>query len=288
MSSNPHDTIGLIGLGLLGSALAERLIDANVQVVGYDIDVKRLDDFSSSRGKPASSVTDVARRCEKVLLSLPDSSVSQRVTSELTPHLAPHSMVIDTTTGDPETMEELGQALGSQGIRYVDATVAASSAQVRTGYGLVMMGGESEDVAAARSLFETIGLNAKHVGPTGSGARMKLVVNLVLGLNRAVLGEGLMFGKSLGFDLNTVLEVIGESPATSAVILTKGQKMVTGDFTPQARLRQHLKDVRLILAAAEQHHAKTPLSQWHADALQSLVDQGFGDEDNSCVIRAFE
>lgn len=115
---------------------------------------------------------------------------------------------------------------------------------------------------------------------------MKLVVNLVLGLNRAVLAEGLSFARSLGFDPAMALDVLRQSPAASTVMQTKGDKMVAGDFTPQARLRQHLKDVRLILAAAGA--AKTPLSEVHAQLLQELVDRGCGDEDNSAVIRAFE
>ena len=115
---------------------------------------------------------------------------------------------------------------------------------------------------------------------------MKLVVNLVLGLNRAVLAEGLSFARSVGLDPTSALNVLRQSPAATIVMQTKGEKMVTGDFTPQARLRQHLKDVRLILEQSPA--ARTPLSELHAELLQSLVDQGYGDEDNAAVIRAFE
>ena len=117
---------------------------------------------------------------------------------------------------------------------------------------------------------------------------MKLVVNLVLGLNRAVLAEGLSFAQATGVAPAKALEVLKASPAYSTVMDTKGEKMLTGDFTPQARLRQHLKDVNLILESAAASAANTPLSEWHAETLQALVDQGHGDDDNSSIIRAFE
>ncbi|MBX3439677.1 MAG: NAD(P)-dependent oxidoreductase, partial [Planctomycetaceae bacterium] len=173
-------------------------------------------------------------------------------------------------------------------IHYLDATVAGSSDQARRGDVLVLVGGEVSTVAACQDLFDSFARRTIHTGPCGSGAQMKLVVNLVLGLNRAVLAEGLSFAKACGIDPRAALDVLRDSPAFSTVMDTKGEKMLTRDFTPQARLRQHLKDVRLILAAAAEHDAKTPLSTWHAATLQTLVDHGFGDDDNSSVIRAFE
>ena len=116
---------------------------------------------------------------------------------------------------------------------------------------------------------------------------MKLVVNLAIGLNRAVLAEALAFGESYGFESEKVLEVLMASPGHSRMMDSKGQKMVDRDFAPQARLRQHLKDVRLILDAAKCTSASTPLTELHATLLQQLADAGFGDEDNSAILRAF-
>ena len=167
------------------------------------------------------------------------------------------------------------------------ATVAGASEQTRRGEALIMVGGDEVHVTACQDVLDALSPNTMHVGPCGSGARMKLVVNLVLGLNRAVLAEGLSFAKATGVDPQMALEVLQASPAFSTVMDTKGQKMLTGDFEPQARLRQHLKDVRLILATASDSDAKTPLSEWHAEILQTLVDQGHGDDDNASIIRAF-
>jgi 3-hydroxyisobutyrate dehydrogenase-like beta-hydroxyacid dehydrogenase len=116
---------------------------------------------------------------------------------------------------------------------------------------------------------------------------MKLVVNLVLGLNRAVLAEGLSFAQACGVDPQVALEVLQVGPTFSRVMETKGKKMLTGDFEPQARLRQHLKDVLLILAESAKHGATTPLSELHRTLLESLDAAGFGDEDNAAIVRAF-
>jgi 3-hydroxyisobutyrate dehydrogenase-like beta-hydroxyacid dehydrogenase len=121
----------------------------------------------------------------------------------------------------------------------------------------------------------------------GTASRFKLVHNLVLGLNRAVLAEGLSFAKVLGFDPERVLEILKETPACSKVMESKGRKMVSGDRAPQARLSQHLKDVRLIVAAAEQRGLPIPLSRVHQQLLERAERLGFGDADNSAVIEAY-
>jgi 3-hydroxyisobutyrate dehydrogenase-like beta-hydroxyacid dehydrogenase len=112
--------------------------------------------------------------------------------------------------------------------------------------------------------------------------------NLVLGLNRAALAEGLTFARSLGLDPGLTLAVLREGAAYSRAMDAKGPKMIAGDFTPQARLSQHLKDVRLILAEARRAGAATPLSDVHRALLEAAEAAGYGEADNSAVIRAYE
>jgi 3-hydroxyisobutyrate dehydrogenase-like beta-hydroxyacid dehydrogenase len=117
---------------------------------------------------------------------------------------------------------------------------------------------------------------------------MKLVFNLVLGLNRAALAEGLAFANACGLDPAEALRVLRSGVAYSRVMETKGPKMVGHDFRPQARLSQHLKDVRLILAEARRAGAAVPLSELHRALLERLEAAGLGDADNAAIIRAFE
>ena len=285
--SDTETTVGLIGLGLVGSALAERFLAAGYAVVGFDVDAARCDELRCRGGTAAGSAAEVAGAARRIVLSLPDSTVVHQVIESLRSVLAPGTIVVDTTTGDPEPTAALGAALAERGIAYIDATIAGSSAQVRSGAVLVIAGGEPGAIAACGDLFAAFATQAFPVGPWGSGARMKLIVNLVLGLNRAVLAEGLALARACGLDPAAALEILRAGPAYSRVMDTKGTKMLSGDFTPQARLAQHLKDVHLILKMGEGCQARLPFSALHRDLLERLAASGYRDADNSAIIRAF-
>ncbi len=280
--------VGLIGLGLVGSALAARLHRADFLVVGFDVSAARRRALKQLGGRVAGSVAEVFATCQHVLLSLPNSEVVESVLHEVSPQLRRGLRILDTTTGEPEATAQLGAALAAKGVRYLDATIVGSSAQVAAGDVLVLVGGRRADFVAAREMLDTFARQTFHVGPCGSGARMKLVVNLVLGLNRAVLAEGLVFAQRLGVSPSLALDILKAGAAYSRVMDTKGDKMLRGDFKPQARLSQHLKDVRLMLAAAEQAGQHLPLSLAHRDLLEHAEQLGLGALDNSAILRAIE
>ena len=181
-----------------------------------------------------------------------------------------------------------GRRLQQHGIAYLDATIAGSSQLVRDGMAVVLVGGDASVYQSHRDLWDVLFARHFYLGATGSGAKMKLAVNLVIGLHRAVLAEGLAFAKSMDLDLEQVLQVFRETPAYSAMMDTKGMKMIRGDFAPQARLAQHLKDVELILQQAGRGDAELPLSHLHRQLLQQLVQQGHGGLDNSAIAKAFD
>jgi len=281
--------MGLIGLGLLGSALAERLLGAGWQIVGFDVDAERRRRLDELGGQPLGSAREVVRQCHgTLLLSLPDSRVVEHVVGEVDGELTPPLTIIDTTTGDPRSSETLAARLAQRGIDYLDATVAGSSEQARAGEVLLMVGGRDEPFSACEALFATFAQGVFHVGPSGSGARMKLVVNLALGLNRAVLAEALALAGKCGIDAALALEVLKQSPAYSRAMDIKGEKMIRRDFEPAARLSQHLKDVRLILELGRQCEAKLPLSELHRRLLEEVEAAGLGAADNSAIIQAFD
>jgi 3-hydroxyisobutyrate dehydrogenase-like beta-hydroxyacid dehydrogenase len=279
--------VGLIGLGLLGTALAERFLGAGLAVIGHDVDSTRCDALRGLGGVVGASALDVARGAARIVLSLPDSTVVHDVMSSVRDALAPGTIVVDTTTGEPESTAALGAALAERGIVYIDATIAGSSVQVRTGAAVVIAGGDPSAIAACGDLFAAFATQVFPVGPCGSGARMKLVVNLVLGLNRAALAEGLALAHHCGLDPAAALEILRAGPAYSRIMDIKGAKMIAGDFTPQARLAQHLKDVRLILQMGQASGARLPLSALHRELLEQLAAEGYHDADNSAIIRAF-
>jgi 3-hydroxyisobutyrate dehydrogenase-like beta-hydroxyacid dehydrogenase len=279
--------VGVIGLGLLGGALAGRFLGHGLRVFGHDVREECRQRLAEAGGVPLPSAEAVARAADVIVLSLPDSDVVAAVLGGLAGVL-PGKTVIDTTTGDPERTADVGRSLAAGGTRYLDATVAGSSALARAGEVVVMAGGEADVFREAGPLLALFARRCYHVGPWGSGARMKLVVNLVLGLNRAVLAEGLAFARRCGLDPGAALDVLADGPAYARVMDAKGRKMIDEEFTPEARLSQHLKDVRLILAAGERAGAELPFSRLHETLLAQLEGLGLGGCDNSAVIRAFE
>ncbi len=279
--------IGLIGVGLLGSAMAERLLTAGLSIRGFDIDRTRCALLAKLGGEACRNPAEVFQDCSTLILSLPSSDIVERLVSQHADSMRSGQTVIDTTTGDPQQMMAIGEFLKAKGVHYGECTIAGSSAQVREGQAVLLLGGEVQVLAQAESVLASLSSNRFHLGPIGSASRFKLVHNLLLGLHRAVLAEGLSFAEKLGFEPTQTLEILKQTPAASSVMGTKGPRMVGRDFVPQARLSQHLKDVRLILAEAHRAGAAVPLSEVHGQLLQQAEELGLGELDNSAVIEVY-
>jgi len=286
MPSQPQ-TIGVIGLGLLGTALVERLLEGGFSVLGYDVDMVRGQHLQRIGGISASRPKELCDRCERILLSLPDSDISASVIEQVSDSLRAGTTIIDTTTGDPQQMITIGESLAEHETSYLEANVAGSSSQVRDGTATVFLGGNPAVIDATESVLAAIAPKRVHLGALGSASRFKLVHNLILGLHRAVLAEGLHFAESLGFSALDALKILRETPAASMVMATKGEKMATRNYDVQARLSQHLKDVRLILQEGERVGSRMPLSELHRQLLERAESFGFGDADNSAIIEAY-
>jgi 3-hydroxyisobutyrate dehydrogenase-like beta-hydroxyacid dehydrogenase len=283
--SRVNTPVGLIGLGLVGSALAARLLAAGQRVVGWDIDPERVEALRQSGAEVAGSAQEVFSGCRRVLFSLPSHREVAEVVQAAGASMSRGLTIIDTTTGDPASTQELARILADRGITYLDATISGSSAQVRAGSVALMVGGDAESFGANSDIFGAIGRHTFHTGPAGTGAKMKLVTNLVLGLNRAALAEGLAFAGSLGLDLTLSLAVMRGSAAYSKTMDTKGERMIHGDFAPDARLSQHLKDVRLIVDIGRHAGLPMPLSAVHRAVLEDAEAAGYGELDNSSIIK---
>lgn len=281
------ESIGFIGLGLLGSALTGRLMNAGYSVTGYDLEENARKRFLEAGGKTVESIPELLDGTRKVILCLPNSNISFSVSREILSCDSLPEMIIDTTTGDPSDVEQIAVNFASHNVTYLDATVGGSSEQAKSGEIILMIGGDKKVFEECEDLWKAWTDQYFYMGDSGSGSRMKLVMNLVLGLNRAVLAEGLCFADGLGISKESALGILKSSPAFSEVMMTKGEKMVQDDFEPQAKLSQHLKDVRLINQISTEKHRKTPLSELHELILTQLVEEGLGDLDNSAVIKYF-
>jgi len=283
--------IGLVGLGLVGTAMAERLLAEQFKLVGFDIDSTKCEHLEQLGGKAVSNPAQVAEQADRIVLSLPNTEVVLEVVEGPEGILESKTLpryIIDTTTGDPEETAALAQRLARRGIYFLDAPFSGSSRQLRDKEIVFLVGGDKKAFEVCKDIFDALGERVFYVGESGSGSKAKLAGNLILGLNRLALAEGLVFASKLGLDPEAFLELLKVTPAYSAAMNVKGRKMLDADFQPQARLRQHHKDVSIILKYAEKLKQELPLSKVHLDVLEKAIAAGDGDLDNSAVIREIE
>ena len=276
--------IGVVGLGLMGTAITERLLEH-----GYPVSVWNR---SKPKAEPLIAIGAVwsdnpIRDCERVILSLYSSDVVAEVVEQLKPGLRASQVLIDTTTGEPEDSIAMGRSLSAFGVRYLDAPISGSSVQTRRGEAMVMVGGDRATFDACADLWPMLGKTVYYTGESGSASRMKLVSNLVLGLNRVALAEGLSYAHAIGVDPAAALQVLRNSAAYSRVMDIKGDKMLMSDFSVQAKLSQHLKDVCIILSSATTAGLELPLSRTHRELLEKAESAGYGGLDNSSIIQVY-
>jgi 3-hydroxyisobutyrate dehydrogenase-like beta-hydroxyacid dehydrogenase len=280
--------VGLIGIGLLGQALAHRLRTAGFEVMGFDIDAAKTARLVELGGRPAASIADLARRCEPIVLAVfSTDQVEAVVEGELLPALGDGSgkVVLCASTCDPDRIAALAERVATRGLRLLETPVSGASGQVSRGEGVGLIGGDPQVLSAVEPVLRAMFPTYFHIGKAGDGGRAKLAVNLILGLNRLAMAEGLVFAERLGLDPVAFLKVARSSAAYSQVMDVKGAKMTDGEFAPEGRVTQHLKDVHLMLEQAERVQQRLPLLEVHADVLEACVRHGEGDLDNSAVIK---
>ncbi len=279
--------VGLIGLGLLGEALAHRLTGAGFAVAGYDIDQAKTAKLAEFGGQPVSSIAELARRCAPIVLAVfSTDQVEEVVERELLPALGEGSnaIVLCASTCDPDRIAALNRRVEPRGLRLLETPISGSSGQVARGDGVGLIGGDPNTAARVEPILRALFPTYFQIGKVGDGGRAKLAINLILGLNRVALAEGLIFAQRLGLDPGAFLDVARKSAAYSQVMDVKGAKMVGRDFVPEGRVTQHLKDVHLMLEQAERIGQLLPALEVHADVLEACVRHGEGDLDNSIVI----
>jgi 3-hydroxyisobutyrate dehydrogenase-like beta-hydroxyacid dehydrogenase len=280
-------SVGIVGLGLMGSVLAGRLIAAGFDVTGYDIDTAKTQALVARGGRAAASIGDLALKADPIILAVFDTDqVEEVVEGPILAALGDGSgrIVMCTSTCDPDRIAALARRVEDHGLRFLEAPVSGTSEQVRRGDGVGLIGGDAAVAAKVAGVLDAIFPVRFHVGGPGDGGRAKLAVNLILGLNRVALAEGLVFAARLGLDPQAFLEIARGSAAYSQVMDTKGAKMATSDFAPEGRARQTLKDVHLMLDQAARCGQALPLLEVHRDILTACVAAGEGDLDNSVVI----
>jgi 3-hydroxyisobutyrate dehydrogenase-like beta-hydroxyacid dehydrogenase len=279
--------IGIIGLGLMGTALSESLIDAKEPVIGFDVDAVRGEQFKTSGGVVAASVRELAGQCQTIIIAVYSGEQVEALFGDIESGAgSARPAVICTTTCAPDEIARLAGRATNARIPLVEAPISGTSAEVRNGTATALVAGEAGAIESVSALLDFLCPRHIRVGALGNASRTKLAINLILQNNRAALAEGIVFAERLGLDGHAFLAAARESAAYSRVMDTKANKMLTRDYRPQSHISQTLKDAELILAEAKRRGLPLPLTATQAELLRAAIALEGPDRDSAAVIEA--
>jgi len=274
--------VGIVGMGLMGQAFIKNMRETGFEVQGFDVDPARMDDLSEKGGHPVETPAAAADGVNFVITSLPTSDVVREAAlgaGGVAEGAKEGLYLLDTTTSRPEDSVRLAEDLAGRGIRFLDSAVSGTSTMAVEKDLVVIAGGEAEDFDACRAVFAGFSRAAYHMGPVGSGARTKLVINMILAGNRLALAEGLMLGTKVGLEMDNLLEVLKDGACSSKTMIDKGPKMIHADYSKQGQVKTSLKDSRLMLEQGRLHGSPMLFTNIWSQVLQMAYERGYAEED---------
>ena len=278
------DQIGIVGLGIMGSAYAKNLSAAGLEVIGYDVDESRFDALGNAPVTRAESAADVASKVDRIITSLPNPAALHAVAGELAE--AGHKVIVaDTCTLKIADKMAARETLEKAGVTMLDTPVSGTGHQAAAGDLVVFGSGDEAAFERMRPAFEKMGRLVHYLGEFGTGSKMKFIANLLVAIHNVSTAEAITFGIKAGINPQTVFDVISTSAGTSRMFEIRGPMMVEGvydqDVSATHRLMQ--KDISVILDFASQIACPTPLLNVAADIHLSAVAQGFEFQDTGSV-----
>ena len=284
------DKLGFIGIGYMGRPIAQRLLQAGFQLTTYDRDRSKAQEMIQYGSTVAGSIAELSSGCDVLLTCLPNDEAVMSVFNGADDAFAaarPGSLCIDLSTVYPETSKKLAQLGAKCGVNVLDVTMSGSTPIAEQG-ALVLFGGGSRDCFnASEAIFRAIARKYFHVGPNGSGATMKLVVNSLLGIGMQAIAEAVALGEKAGLDRNRLLDVLSQTAVVSTAHVGKLQRAMNNDYSPQFPLRLMNKDFGLILKLAAAVGAQMPAARAALDVNAAQITPG-NDQDFSAVILQME
>jgi 3-hydroxyisobutyrate dehydrogenase-like beta-hydroxyacid dehydrogenase len=277
-------TMGMVGLGLLGHALASRLRAAGHAVIGYDVAPERRDALVALGGIVAADAGDVAKRSEAVCTVLPSLAAVEEVITALDGA----RVIIQMSTISPGLTERLARLAAGRGQALLDCPVSGTAGMVARGDGIIFVGGERDVYDRWRPVLEAMLPRAVYVGRAGQAMMLKLVANLLVGVHSAAAAEALAMARRAGLDMDVAFDVLASGAGSSRMLEVRGPMMLRDDFPAQMKLDLFMKDLHLIQDAAREVGASTPLTDVAERLYAAVQDSGHGGEDLAAVVKALE
>jgi 3-hydroxyisobutyrate dehydrogenase-like beta-hydroxyacid dehydrogenase len=282
--------IGFIGLGNMGSRIAQRLLDHEYRLSAYDSDRAKAEALAGSGRAAAKSIFELASSVDVILSCLTNDEAVLDVYTAAAGVFAsarPGTVVLEMSTIAPETSRELHSLGARRGVEVLDVAISGSTPAAEQGILTLLAGGNRELFRAAKPIFQAIAKQYFLLGESGSGVAMKLVVNTLLGVGMQAIAEAVVLGEKAGLDRERLLEVLSKTAVIAPAHVGKLARVAANDYSPQFPLRLMNKDFTLILSAAAKEHVSMPATQ-AAFYVNSEELAGEDEKDFSAVLRRME
>ncbi len=288
--TSEKNKLGFLGVGYMGRPIVQRLLESGFKVAAYDRDRSKAEELTRYGGTVAESVAQLSSTCDVLLSCLPSDEAVLEVYEGPKGAFANAlrgALVIDMSTVNPETSLELSKLGSERGVDVLDVTISGSTPAAEQGALILFGGGDQGCFSAAESIFRVIARKHFYLGPSGSGAIMKLVVNALLGIGMQAIAEAVAFGEKSGLDRNRLLDVLSQTAVVAPAHVGKLQRAMKNDYSPQFPLRLMHKDFGLMLSLAAKAGADMPATRAAFEINSAQSAQG-PEQDFSAVILEME
>jgi len=282
--------VGFVGLGIMGLPMAMNLASKDFKVLAYDIDEKRVQ-LAKEAGAIGATIAEIGAESKVVFVSLPNGNIVKQVIlgqNGLLSYLAAGSIIVDTSSITPKESRYIASEVEKPGITYLDAPVSGGEPKAIDGTLAFMIGGKETAFEAVLPYLEAMGSSFIRIGESGSGSITKLVNQIIVNLNIAVLGEALVFARKAGANPELVFQAIRGGLAGSTVMDAKTPKILSRNFTPGGKLSINQKDIKNVLESAHELEIPVPFTAQLFEIMQSLKARGLIEEDHSAIVKYFE
>ncbi|RYM00484.1 NAD(P)-dependent oxidoreductase [Sporolactobacillus sp. THM7-7] len=279
--------IGFIGIGIMGSRMAGRLLAAGKSLVIYNRTKAKAEPLVEKGARWADSPREVGEQADVVFTMLANPKAVDAVAygdDGLLNGLKAGKLWIDSSTINPSHSIKLAGAAAEKDVRFLDAPVAGSTAPAEKGELIFFVGGAKKDLEEARPLLDIMGKDVQHKGKNGQGTAMKLVNNLMLGQTIAAFSEAVAFGESLGLDKAELIKTLVGGPNAAPILQFKQHKIVNEDFDKaDFKVNSIYKDLELAAEEAYAHDFALPITNTVKSLYGLVKSHGMGDHDFASI-----
>jgi 3-hydroxyisobutyrate dehydrogenase-like beta-hydroxyacid dehydrogenase len=282
VSRPSHDrgqTVGLVGLGNMGTAFAERLLEAGYLLVVFNRTAAKAEPLAAAGARVAATTGELAAEVDVVLTSLADDDAFEAVAADVLRAARPGTVLVDMSTVSPAVSTRVASRADSASVAYLRAPVSGNPDVVRAGNLSFIVSGPRETLQEVEPVLLAIGPTIHHVGDAEEARIVKLAVNLVIGGLAELMSEALVVGEAAGVSRASLLEVMGSSAAGAPFVKYKTEALLRNDFSATFTTVLMEKDVDLVLDAADENGVELPIASELKELLRSAIDAGYGDDD---------